>query len=119
MAKHRVYVREHLEPALQQEASRRGVEPAAVLSSRVNVMLEGIADNYKPESILAKIAALEERIEALFSLVEIAAVYVGHVSGVMRASTKNNEPLAQAGAQYEASVREQATALKGRVKATY
>lgn len=106
MGKHTIYLNDKLEGEMRSISNKEGWSLSDVISKHLDIALSQIQSQQK-------IIHLENKIKALYELVEVLAVEIGYVAGATRASTKSIEEIAREGIAYETYMQKVSSRLKG------
>lgn len=105
MGKHTIYINEKLESEIRDVANKIGCSLTDVVRKR----LDTSSTKFQSEIRLKK---MEDKIDAIYSLLDLLAGEVGYIAGATRASTKSIEHIKIEGATFENHVRRTASALR-------
>lgn len=105
MGKQSIYLNDKFEDEIRNVAMKEGRSVSEVIKHRIE-------SNFKYHQHDQRLKKMEEKINAIYSLLDLLAGELGYVAGAMRASTKSIEHVKLEGATYENHVRRTASALR-------
>lgn len=101
MSKFTIYLSDRLERDIRAASRESGFSMTEVLRKRIQA-------SYMEQNI----ERIEDKIDAIFALMELILGDVGYIAGATRAGTKNHEAASKEGAYYEAQFRRNAATAR-------
>jgi hypothetical protein len=102
MARHTIYIDDTFDAEIREAAQRLNVSISEMLKRRIS-----------EASTETRILFVEQKLDAMFALLDFIVSDLGYVVGATRAGSKSNEKLFREGQIYEESFRRMSTSLRG------